>query len=135
MNGAQRRLQQWIQLQSEREPRLGEDAPTPAQCGVLFYLGKSDGATMSELAEALELVPSAISGLVQRMEASGWVTRSASADDGRSQRVWMTPAATELLPTLLRVNQRINGQLTQGFSDEELATVARWLSHVRNLES
>lgn len=134
LNSAQRHLQQWIAQQTESASRQGQQAPTPAQSGVLFALAKSDGATMGELAQALDLAPSAVSGLIQRMEALDWVARQPCPDDGRTQRVWLLPAGQQLMPLLRQATNRINARLTEGFTDAELQTVARWLSHVQRID-
>jgi DNA-binding MarR family transcriptional regulator len=134
LNSAQRRLQQWTTaLQADHAGHNGS-APTPAQSGVLFMLDKSDGATMSELAVGLDLVPSAISGLIQRMEIMNWVRRATCEQDARTQRVWLQPAGREQLPALQRALAQINAKLTAGFTDDELQTVARWLRHVQHLD-
>ena len=62
LGSAQRRLQQWIAAQQERAALSGTRPPTPAQAGVLFVLARSDGVAMGQLAEALDLAPSAASG-------------------------------------------------------------------------
>jgi DNA-binding MarR family transcriptional regulator len=134
LNSAQRRLQQWMAQQTEAASGLTRQAPTPAQSGVVFALTKADGATMGELAQLLDLAPSAVSGLVQRMEALGWVARQPCPEDGRTQRVWLRPAGQKLLPLLRQATTRINARLTEGFSEEELRTVARWLTHVQQLD-
>ncbi|WP_395828695.1 hypothetical protein [Archangium violaceum] len=36
---------------------------------------------------------------------------------------------------LKQATTRINARLTAGFSDEELQTVARWLTHVQQLDA
>ena len=87
LNSAQRRLQQFVAAEQDRTARAGGAAPTPAQSGVLFVLVREDGATMGALAKALDLAPSAVSGLVQRMEALGWVERRAGEADARAQHV------------------------------------------------
>jgi DNA-binding MarR family transcriptional regulator len=134
LNSAQRHLQQWIAQQTDASNGPGPSAPTPVQSGLLFVLAKGDGATMGQVAQALDLAPSAVSGLVQRMEALDWVARHPCPDDGRTQRVWLTPQGRALLPRLKQATQRINAQLTHGFTDAELQTVARWLSHVQQLD-
>lgn len=133
INSAQRRLQQFIAGEQERAARAGEGAPSPAQSGVLFVLAREDGATMGRLAQALDLAPSAMSGLVQRMEAQRWVARRASQADARTQQVWLQPAGRALLPTLNKALGRINEALVGGFTPAELQTVARWLEHVQTL--
>lgn len=133
LNSAQRRLQLWIAAEQVRLARAGGATPSPAQGGVLFLLSKTDGATMGALAQDLDLVPSAVSGLVQRMEVLGWVQRASCGQDARTQRVWLQPAGREQLPALRQALSRINGQLADGFTEAELLTVARWLQHVQRL--
>jgi DNA-binding MarR family transcriptional regulator len=134
LNSAQRRLLQWIGLQqTQHAASVGAAAPTAAQSGVLFVLAKEDGATMGQLAKELDLAPSAVSGLIQRMESTGWVLRRACAEDARTQRVWLKAAGQAQLPLVRVAMQRINRQLTAGFTPDELQTVARWLTHVQTL--
>jgi DNA-binding MarR family transcriptional regulator len=74
-----------------------------------------------------------VSGLVQRMEALGWVLRRASEVDARTQHVWLQPAGRALLPALQKALARINERITGGFTPAELQTVGRWLEHVQAL--
>ena len=134
LNSAQRHLQQWIARQTEEAGHTASTLPTPAQSGVLFALAQADGMTMGQLATTLDLAASAVSGLVQRMEALDWVARHPCPQDGRTQRVWLRPAGLALLPLLRQATARINHRLTQGFTDTELQTVARWLRHVQQLD-
>ena len=133
LSSAQRRLQQFVAAEQERFAREGVTPPSPAQSGVLFVLAKTDGATMGALAQALDLAPSAVSGLVQRMEAQGWIARRASETDARTQHVWLQPSGRALLPALNKALGRINDKLHDAFTPAELQTVARWLEHVQNL--
>ena len=133
LGSAQRRLQQWIAAQQERAALSGTRPPTPAQAGVLFVLARSDGVAMGQLAEALDLAPSAASGLAQRMEALDWVARRPSPHDARTLQLWLLPAGQAQLPALRTATQSINQRLTAGFTDAELHTVARWLEHVQTL--
>ena len=133
LNSAQRRLQQFIAAEQDRSARAGMGAPSPAQSGVLFVLVREDGATMGRLSQALDLAPSAMSGLVQRMAAQGWVARRASPVDARTQHVWLQPAGRALLPALNKALGRINDRIIGAFTPDELQTVARWLEHVQAL--
>ena len=134
LNSAQRRLQQWMALQQAEASTAGASVPTPAQAGVLFVLAKTDGATMGELAQVLDLAPSAVSGLIQRMEVLGWVARHPDEHDGRTLRVWLQPTGQAQMPALKQATQYINNRLTDGFTDDELAVVGRWLTHVQQLD-
>ena len=135
LNSAQRRLQQWMGHMQADAAQEGAPVPTAAQSALLFILDKRDGATMGEIASALDLAPSALSGLVQRMEQFGWVLRRTCSEDARTQRVWMQAAGRASLPLLKAAMVRINRQLTAGFTADELNTVARWLSHVQGLSA
>jgi DNA-binding MarR family transcriptional regulator len=88
---------------------------------------------MGELATTLDLAPSAMSGLVQRMEAQGWIARQADAHDGRTLRVWLQAEGQAQLPALKKALKHINARLSAGFTEAELAVVARWLAHVQSL--
>lgn len=135
LNSAQRHLQQWMAQQQADAATLGDSIPSPAQAGALFALAKADGMTMGQLAQALDLAPSAVSGLIQRMEALEWVARHADEHDGRTLRVWLSPAGRAHLPALKQATTRINARLTSGFTEAELATVARWLAHVQHIDA
>lgn len=135
LNSAQRHLQQWVAQKQADAAARGDTIPTPAQAGVLFALAQADGQTMGQLAQALDLAPSAVSGLIQRMEALDWVARHADEHDGRALRVWLSPAGRSHLPALRQTTQRINAQLCAGFTEAELDTVARWLAHVQRLDA
>lgn len=132
LNSAQRHLQQWMAAQQASQVAT---PPTPSQSGLLFVLDKADGASMGQLALALDMEAPGISGLVQRTEALGWVTRQPCAQDGRTQRVWLTPHGRQQLPPLKQALAHINARLTAGFTDGELQTVAKWLEHVRHLDT
>ena len=126
LNSSQRRVQQWIAKQGQDGLQLS--AP---QAAVLFLLERQDGQLMGELAQQLDLVPSAISGLVERMQKLELLERRACAGDGRAQRVWLTDQGRALLPRLHQVTAEAQEKFSQGFSREELAVVERWLKQVR----
>jgi DNA-binding MarR family transcriptional regulator len=132
LNSAQRHLLQWMAAQQTSQVAT---PPTPSQSGLLFVLDKADGASMGQLAQALDMEAPGISGLVQRTEALGWVTRQPCTQDGRTQRVWLTPHGRQQLPPLMQALAHINARLTAGFTDDELHTVAKWLEHVRHLDT
>lgn len=135
LNSAQRRLLHWMGSHQALATQDGAPAPSAVQGGVLFVLARQDGATMGQLASALDLAPSAVSGLVQRMESLGWVARHPCPQDARTQRVWLSEAGRAQLPALRAAVDRINAQLTAGFTEAELQTVARWLTHVQQLDT
>ena len=59
LNAGHRRVQRWIEAKMAAKGGL-----TAAQSGVLFFLGERDGALIGEAADALDLAPSAMTGLI-----------------------------------------------------------------------
>lgn len=126
MNVGFRRLQRGLERQM-----LVEDGLTPAQSGVLFYLGRKDGAPLGDIADALDLVPSAVTGLTDRMEKAGLIKRKRDGADGRSQRVHITDAGEKVRARAAAGAQAINKKLMDGFSEEEIDVVSRWLASLQ----
>ncbi|MCO5397438.1 MarR family winged helix-turn-helix transcriptional regulator [Ralstonia soli] len=124
INVGQRRLQRWIQT------RTGEGV-TAAQSGLLFFLEKNDGALMREAGAALDLGPSAMSGLVDRTADAGLIERRPDAEDGRAWQLWLTPAGRAALAETRNGLTELNARLTEGFTDAEIDTVARWLASLQ----
>ena len=80
---------------------------------------------MGEAGAALDLGPAGISGLVDRMVASGLVERRADDDDARASRVFLTPKGRKSLVRARETARAMNARLADGFSDQEIDIVAR----------
>jgi DNA-binding MarR family transcriptional regulator len=117
---AQRRVQQ--ASASER------NGVSSAQAGALFLLGAREGMLIGDVARALGVGAAAISGLVDRMEAAGLVQRTPAPEDGRAVRLVLTDRGREARERAKARAATVNQRLTQGFSDDELDVVARWLA-------
>ncbi|MDB5471717.1 MAG: MarR family transcriptional regulator [Caulobacter sp.] len=126
LSAANRRVQRWIEAEMAAKGGL-----TSAQSGVLFFLGKGDGALIGEVAEALDSAPSAMSGLIDRMERAGLVERRADPGDGRAQRIHMTDKGRAGRDYAKAGLDHINKEITDGFSEAEIDTVARWLTSLQ----
>ena len=122
-----RRVQRWIEAKLANEG----NGLTSAQSGVLFYLGSADGALIGEAAEALDLAPSAMTGLVDRMTRAGLVERRPDPKDGRALRLHLTDHGRAARAEAKAGLAHLNAHLTEGFTDDEIAVVARWLSSLQ----
>ncbi|WP_269714477.1 MarR family winged helix-turn-helix transcriptional regulator [Caulobacter sp. NIBR2454] len=123
LSSGQRRVQRWVEGHMSKT-----DGITAAQAGLLFFLGSRDGALIGEAAEALDVAPSAMTGLVDRSERAGLVERRPDAEDGRSLRLHLTERGREARSTAKAGLTEINEKLTDGFSAEEMEVVSRWLT-------
>jgi DNA-binding MarR family transcriptional regulator len=129
LNRAQRVLQRWV----ETRPG-GWEGISSAQAGVLLILAARGGATIGELATDLKVAPAAVTNLSKRMQAAGLVERVADEHDARLTRLRITPAGEQAGAAARTALAGLNERITRGFSDAELATVARWLEQVAGLE-
>ncbi len=109
-----------------------DDGLTSAQAGVLFILGRNDGALIGDISSALDLVPSAMTGLADRMERAGLIKRKRDDTDGRAQRVYLTEAGEKIRKRAVTRTQAINSTLMEGFSDKEIDVVSRWLTSLQS---
>jgi len=125
LNVAQRRVQRFI-------AQAREDGVTPTQSGLLFVLGKRDGALMGEAGAALDLGMPGISGLAERMVEAGLIEKRADPDDGRAWRLWLTAAGRKALSRSKAGAAELNARLMEGFSDAEIDVVSRWLASVQS---
>ena len=126
LSAGARRVQRWIDAEL-----AGMGGLTQAQSGLLFFLGKDGGVLIGEAAQALDVAPSAMTGLVDRMERGGLVERRADPDDGRSQRLFLTQSGREARAQALHGLKELNTTLTEGFSEAEVDIIARWLAGLR----
>lgn len=126
LNVGQKRLNRWSQT------RTAAGGVTAAQAGLLFFLGKNDGALTSEAAAALDLKAPGMSGLVDRVERAGLVERHSDELDRRASRLWLTAAGRAALKRSKSGLAELNARLTEGFTASEIDVVARWLTSLQD---
>jgi DNA-binding MarR family transcriptional regulator len=95
-------------------------AITPAQSGILFLLEKKNGQTMSELSQSLSIDNSTLTGLVDRLERSGFARRNAGTADRRASHVFITSRGIEEIGRAKTVIRRVNDRIKSDFSTEEI---------------
>lgn len=125
LNLAQKRLFKYVDGLCENE--LGASV---VQLGALMYLVKSPGCLQKELAAALGLNKSAITGLINRMEKNGLVTRAVPDNDGRAVVLTATAEGIEKVVALKPMINQLNSAFTDEFSEEEITTVLKFLHFI-----
>ena len=75
------------------ERNLGVTSP---QRMVLRIVGRQPGVAASEIAEALDLHPSTLTGILARLEKRGYLTRDIDPSDRRRARFRLTPRGTRV---------------------------------------
>lgn len=105
---------------------------THAQAYVLNQLFLEDGLTQTELSTRMNVGTVTVSGLVDRLEARGFVRRSADSRDRRAKTVWLSDSASGLLEHMVREFGTMNDIATAGLSDDEIVEMTRMLRIVRS---
>jgi MarR family transcriptional regulator, organic hydroperoxide resistance regulator len=105
------------------------------QLGAVFFLLEHDGCMLKELSAGLGLNNSAITTLVVRMEEAGLLKRESCSVDARSYRIFLTNKAKSIGQKAIPLTKELNARLVQGFSDEEINTVIRFLDSITAIAS
>lgn len=101
---------------------------TSAQLVALFYIRENDGCLLKDLGEGILLKSSGITGLVQRMEKNGLITKKTCPHDARGFRLYMTDTGHTIAEKALPMVASLNAVMQEGFSPEEMDTVFRFLN-------
>ena len=101
-----------------------------SQVAAMFYVAKHRDCLVKELAQALGMNNPGVSGLVQRMERNDLVKKSPCSLDGRASRLSLTALGQEKLQLATPLIQEMNEVLTEGFSEQEIATVLKFLNRM-----
>lgn len=101
-----------------------------AQLVGLWAIKANEPINMITMGRRMGLKHSAMTGLVRRMQDNGLVTQSRSEQDGRAFEISLTEKGTGLRNEALPLISLVNDQLTEGFSDEEMDAILRFLNRI-----
>ena len=105
------------------------------QLTALMVLKEHEDCLMKELANVLMLDNSAVTGLAKRMIANDLITRSPCPRDSRASRLKLSDKGKALLGQGMSLLKEVNVKMNQGFDEEELDTVSRYLQHITRIFS
>jgi len=102
---------------------------TTAQAGILFLLKQKNGQSMSELSQVLSIDNSTLTGLIDRLERSGFVRRNSNPGDRRALNIDITDTGVKELEKAKVVIRRVNDEIKAGFSEQEMESFKKVLQH------
>src|SRR4030066_1885793 len=100
---------------------------TPIQVMLLFFLQKNDGSSLTQISQGLMLENPTVTGLVDRLEKSGYVKRSDHPSDRRVYLVYLTEKGSMVAKRALPIIKRLNEQIKEGYSEEEIESFKKVL--------
>lgn len=96
---------------------VGEGGVTPVQYAALQVVSNLPGIDQRTLARNIALDTSTTGGVVDRLEARGWLERRTSPQDRRARQLFLTRAGdqtlAETIPAMLRAQEQILAPLTE----------------------
>jgi DNA-binding MarR family transcriptional regulator len=106
---------------------------TMPQLKALFLAHAPGGASHSEIARALGVGVSTVTGIVDRLVEHGLVQRQTDPADRRLSRVVVTPAGTELIDQLWASRREQLDKLLDKLTPDERSTLVNALQHLAAL--
>ncbi len=118
---AQKRVERWIETEAAAE------GVSAAQAALVLVLGRNDGALIGDVAIALDVAPSAMTGMADRMARAGFVERRADPRDGRSSRLFLTEKGWAIREKAVGLLDELERQMNQDLPPAAEAAVRAWL--------
>jgi len=118
----------------EFSTRLAPFGVTPGQYGVLNCLWASGSATPKEIAQALRLENSTVSGVLDRMQKRGLIERVLDPKDLRSIQVVATGAGMAIREDVLRTVEELNVRILEGFPAEQRENLLACLQSIGKIQ-
>ena len=113
----------------------GVDAFNGAQGHILYVLWQEDDLPIVELSRRTGLAKTTLTGMLDRMEALGHISRCYDPKDRRQIRIRLTERARKFEEKYTEVSDEMSRLFYMGFSDEEILRLDADLERVlKNLE-
>lgn len=116
--------------------RSGAEDVKPAYLGVLMCLwtgdtvdeilsklGSEGGSKLNELGRCAGLEPSSMTGLIDRMERDGFLSRSNDPNDRRAQRIGLTAKGIEIRAKVINAANQMLEESFAGIAPDQFETV------------
>jgi DNA-binding MarR family transcriptional regulator len=113
------------------EVALADSGLTPTQFLTLLRLKLEGGLSSAALARALGVQPQSIAEIVKPLERKGFIERSAGAEHHRSLHITLTSRGKRALAKAMRVANRLEKELLDDLSAQELRVLRRALEKLR----
>lgn len=102
------------------EDRLARAGVSQGEAHILFLLADRNAHTVGELQRHLLHRPSTLTGLLDRLEQRGWVTRAVNADDRRSFLVSVTATGHRASLAVRRATDEFERDVSASVADRDL---------------
>lgn len=119
------------QLTSVLDERLKPYGLTRTHWRAVLYIWRTPGISQTELSEILDLSRMGVTGLVDRMESKGLVSRKDDETDRRVKRVYLTDPTAELVPVIITLGRETIDDFFEGIDEAESDLLTNLLLKVK----
>jgi DNA-binding MarR family transcriptional regulator len=119
-----------VLINKDMDSSLGEYGLTPARTHLLWELFHRGPSTQRVLADALHVTARNVTGLVDGLEETGYVTREPHPDDRRATLVTLTDHGVDVMTQMEKGQEQFAHLLFADLPDRELDPLSQGLAHV-----
>src|SRR3954467_705997 len=102
------------------------------QFDILATLGFEEAITQQELAQRLLVTKGNVCGMIDRMEASGWVLRRPDPEDRRANRLFLTDEGRKLLGRAMPDQQWLLGRMFDALKEGEKQLLYQFMGRLED---
>lgn len=113
--------------QSYLKKKLQPYGLTSVQHLILEVVMEHEGLTTGEIGKLLISDNATVSGVLDRMEESGWIVKETDPEDKRITRIFLGNKVKEMQQELMSERDLANEELLKNFSNEERVLLKRLL--------
>ena len=110
--------------------RLGATGITPAHLGILLVVSENKHISQTSLSKAMRMDRSSLVGVIDKLEAKGWLKRGKPTTDRRRNELYITSAGTKMLQEIWPNVQAHEEAITERLTVRERETFLRLLAKV-----
>ena len=103
---------------------------TAAQFYVISSLWETDGIKFKELAQKLSMDGATLTGILDRLERQGFVSREDDPEDRRSVLVFLAEKSIVQRDEFQRLAETLDNEIRDQFNSQDFATFSRMLDRI-----
>ncbi|WP_238011263.1 MarR family transcriptional regulator [Dactylosporangium sp. AC04546] len=119
-----------VLLEQDMSKRLEQDHLSSGRTAVLWVIRERGPITQRELAEARNVTPRNITGLVDGLETAGLVRRTPHPTDRRATLVELTAAGTAVVERLEQEQREFTDLLFDGMPEAQFESLTQGLDEI-----
>ena len=101
---------------------------TPTHSAILFLLMEKGPMLMNDLSRELYIENSTVTGLVDRLEERGFVSRSPVSNDRRKWNISITQGGIKEIKKAREIITSVNSMIVDGFTREDIKSLQKILN-------